>query len=400
MENQVHRKLRHLTAMQIEVVIARYYANDKVSTILSDYRIDCYPSQLNGLFPPEILTDQPCPYCDVPMVRERLSRSSARYSQAIITCQVCGHREGGRSCLCEHCRANEKRHVEILLEEKSAKIRAFCQHSWPLSPRQPAAEDLDLRMAVALLALARTCSFVEVDGENPDDDLYLNLGPLEAAPIPYAPTIDLGRDLIREMIGQGLIGISDLGMNDAFEFLDGKVRGYYPEKVYWVLTVEDAVHLLDEITRLAGDAALWPSSWPEAVYNLWFELALAECKQYFRHAAGVRGLPVAGEKSTDIMLRTLLQNFSVSQCYRIIWSGGQRAADFMVRTRCNKQHAANYMIGECQRWADRALAEKWEVKHFKRNFDLPRSSLSHVFFDVFLKIGEDGFNSVPKRVCG
>jgi hypothetical protein len=53
------------------------------------------------------------------------------------------------------------------------------------------------------------------------------------------------------------------------------------------------------------------------------------------------------------------------------------------------------MIGECQRWSGRALAEYWDVKHYKRNFDLPRSSLSHVFFDLFLKIGEEGFNSVP-----
>lgn len=53
------------------------------------------------------------------------------------------------------------------------------------------------------------------------------------------------------------------------------------------------------------------------------------------------------------------------------------------------------MIGECQRWADRARAEKWEVKPFKRNFNLARSSISHVFFDVFLKIGEASFDSIP-----
>jgi hypothetical protein len=29
------------------------------------------------------------------------------------------------------------------------------------------------------------------------------------------------------------------------------------------------------------------------------------------------------------------------------------------------------------------------------HFDLPRSPISHVFFDVFLKIGEDGFTCVP-----
>lgn len=398
MKNQTHPKLSHLTESQIETLIARYYGGENLQILLGDYQINCYPSQLNRLFPPEIMKDQPCPYCDVFMVRERRSRSSARYSQAIIQCQVCGHRIGGRSCRCEHCMAEEKRHAEILLMEKSAKILAFCQQTWPMSPHQPAAEDLDLRIAVGLLALARTCAFVEVDGNNPDNPFHLSLESLETAPIPFSPTIDLGRDLIKEMIGRDLIGISELGMDKAFDYSAGEVRGYFLEKVHWILTIEDPVHLLNEITRLAGDASMWPSSWSNAVHDLWMEIAMAECKQYFRHAAVERGLPEAGEKSTDFMLRTLLQNFSVSQCYRIIWGGAQRAADFLVRKRCSRQHAANYMIGECQRWSDRALAEHWDVKHYKRNFDLPRSSLSHVFFDLFLKIGEEGFNSVPKMV--
>lgn len=166
----------------------------------------------------------------------------------------------------------------------------------------------------------------------------------------------------------------------------------------WILTVEDPFSLLEEITDLAGTISNWPSKWSEAVNDLWTEIALAECKQYFRHSAAERGLPEAGGKSTDLMLRTLLQNFSVSQCYRIIWTGAQRAVDFLVRKRCSRQHASNFMIGECQRWADRALAEGWEVKHFKRNFDLPRSSMSYVFFDLFIKNGQAGFNSVPSTL--
>jgi hypothetical protein len=49
------------------------------------------------------------------------------------------------------------------------------------------------------------------------------------------------------------------------------------------------------------------------------------------------------------------------------------------------------MVGACQRWADTARAEGYEVKPFKRNFDLPRSMMSYVLFDVILKIGERGF---------
>jgi hypothetical protein len=235
---------------------------------------------------------------------------------------------------------------------------------------------------------------VEVDGVDPSNPFHLTLESLESAPIPFTPATDLARNLTREMIGRGLIGIGELTTNSAFDFENGEVNGYYTEKVHWILTVEDPLLLLDEITQQVCDVSQWPSQWSGAVNDLWLEIALAEGKQYFRYAAAQRGLPEAGEKSTDLMLRTLLQNFSVSQVYRIIWSGAQRAADFLVRKSCTKKHAANYMIGECQRWADRARAEQWEVKGFKRNFDLPRSSLSYVFFDLFLKIGDEGFNSV------
>lgn len=399
MHIKIAPKLSHLSESQIDTLIARYYGNEKIQDLLSEYQIDIFPSQLNGLFPPEILEDELCPYCGDAMTRKRRSRSSTRYAKEIIQCGLCGHRKDGRYCNCEHCKVEERSREEILFKEKSSKILAFCQQTWPRSPHQPTAVDLDLRMAVALLALTRTCTFVEADGEEQlNKPFHLSLESLETALIPFAPTIELSRDLIREMIRRQLIGISTLGINKAFDYVNGEIRQFYPEKVNWILTVEDPFSLLEEITDLAGTISNWPSKWSEAVNDLWTEIALAECKQYFRHSAAERGLPEAGGKSTDLMLRTLLQNFSVSQCYRIIWTGAQRAVDLLVRKRCSRQHASNFMIGECQRWADRALAEGWEVKHFKRNFDLPRSSMSYVFFDLFIKNGQAGFNSVPSTL--
>jgi len=54
----------------------------------------------------------------------------------------------------------------------------------------------------------------------------------------------------------------------------------------------------------------------------------------------------------------------------------------------------NYMAGACLRWADKARTEGWPVIAFKRNFNLPRSMLSYVLYDVMLKIGEKGFTDV------
>lgn len=397
MKYQIDPKLSHLSESQIQRLIACYYGDEPIHALLREYQIDCLPNQLHGLLPPEILDDQRCRYCDAPMVRQRPSRTSLKYSESICSCPQCGHRQGKRSCRCEHCVVAERRIEKILRETKEEKILAFCQTTWPSDPHQPAVKDLDLRTAVALLALARTCLFVDEESGVASPPAYLALDPLADASIPYTPHGDLAYRLLEDLRAQDLIGISELSMPDAFSFEHGELRVFNPSKVRWAMTVADPEDLLFEISLLAEDAAHWPSHWSMSVKDLWLEIALAECKEFFRYSAEERRLPEAGEKSTETMLKSLLQHFSVAQCCRIIWPGAQRAADFLARRRCTAKHAANYMIGECQRWADRARAENWEVKPFKRNFNLPRSSISHVFFDVFLKIGEAGFDSVPER---
>lgn len=397
MENQIHPKLGHLSESQIETLMARYYNNEKTHALVREYQIDCVPSQLCSLFPPETLADEPCPYCDVPMVRKRQSRSSLRYRRPDPFCPACGHRGIGPYCGCANCVA-EKRLVEAMLREEVAqKIRAYCQETRFASLGQPTAKDLDLRMAVALLALSRTCLFLDEANEDESVPPLLVIEALAHATIPLAPQGELADRLLTELMSQGLISISERSAADAFTFERGQLLSFFPSKVRWLLTVEDPRSLLDEISLMAEDAAEWPEHWLMTVKDLWLEIALEECREFFRRAAEQRKLPEAGKTSTETMLKGLLQHFSVAQCYRVIWMGALKASDFLVRKGCTRQHAANYMIGECQRWADRARAEGWEVKPFKRNFDLPRSSISHVFFDLFLKIGEGGFECVPSE---
>lgn len=119
--------------------------------------------------------------------------------------------------------------------------------------------------------------------------------------------------------------------------------------------------------------------------------------EFFRYMAIQRGFPASGERATTEMLLNILKNYSVSQAMYIIYKGAKDAADFSVRKACTAQHAANYMIGACQRYADKAIAEKWNVSGFLRNHDLPQSTLSTVFHDVFLLHGEKGFLECPRE---
>jgi hypothetical protein len=85
----------------------------------------------------------------------------------------------------------------------------------------------------------------------------------------------------------------------------------------------------------------------------------------------------------------------VAQICNFIWRAAKDAAAFYVREAVSKQHAANTVIGAIQRYGERAKAEGWDIKPYRRNFDCPQSMVSEVLFNAVLRIGDDGFNRTP-----
>ena len=388
-------RLSHLSAEEVETLIARYYAKkDRVDALICEYKIDCIPGRLSALFPEKVLTGQRCRYCDAPMIQSRLSRSGG--SSQYAYCPECGHQTGNNRCKCWKCsitvdrRAWYKRH-----DPTYDLIGGYVRRTWPETLFDGAASDIDFFCAVSLLALVRACLFLELRDKHVPKDYPLTLNALSAANLPFAPTHQLGSTLINFLMNSKLVGISELSENDAFAFENGSISGYYLTNARWTLTIHNAMGLIHGIEDLARSPKEWPEGWHLLAEDMWQLIAISECQQFYAYCSEQRGLPTAEETSVDAMLHNLLQNYSVAQCFRIIYAGAQKAADFLVRKQPHPKHAANHMVGECQRWADRARTEKWEVKPFKRNYDLPRTSLSYILFDVFLGIGDEGFTSVP-----
>ncbi len=167
--------------------------------------------------------------------------------------------------------------------------------------------------------------------------------------------------------------------------------------IIWNISSDALIELLHQIEHCAQTME-WPGHWINQLPKLKQSLALAECQEYYNLCIKQRGLPLSPQRSTALMLDNLLQDYSVAQCYRIIYAGARSAADFLVRTSCTAQHASNYMIGACQRWVDRARAEIWEVSPFCRAYELPRSMVSHVLYEDFLKCGDEGFNLALNKI--
>jgi hypothetical protein len=123
-------------------------------------------------------------------------------------------------------------------------------------------------------------------------------------------------------------------------------------------------------------------------------LAFAECTEFYDWCARERQFPAIEEQKKFGLIYGLLKDFSVGFSCRAINSAAQYAADHLVTRACTPQQATNYMLISCQRWADKARIEHWQVKPFRRNINCPRSMMSLVLFETFLNIPDDaGFNT-------
>ena len=94
----------------------------------------------------------------------------------------------------------------------------------------------------------------------------------------------------------------------------------------------------------------------------------------------------------------LLDDFSVSQIYGIIWKAVADASMLYLEKGITKKHAANSVIGACERYAERAKMNGWALTEYSRIRDLPQSALSSFFFNRVLGIGDMVFKVPPTTV--
>lgn len=101
-----------------------------------------------------------------------------------------------------------------------------------------------------------------------------------------------------------------------------------------------------------------------------------------------------GEK-TECVLNDLLNEFSTSQIYGIIWRAVKDASAFYVEKKVTKKHAANTVVGRMQRMGERAIADQWNLQGFGKDYELPQTAVSEILYNRILKIGRLGFEKCP-----
>lgn len=380
----LHERLSHLSKDEINKLIERYYADEKVSDLLDHYKINVRPSELIYLFPP-IITDIICPYCNITMWSDRSSRSSF-LKENTPYCPKCKHKPI-EHCFCSICVA--KRQEQKMLEIN--RVRKILSESLDLDKLIPTeVYDLSFDELVYTGALLRIGIEEDLSKIKPVNDFIE----------PLAPTQDFQLEIIKQLYQNEIITIHPNSSIDAFSKVsdDGNYT-FNMFRVYYHLNLTSSDDRNTLINQLMNPEK-FEDYYEEDAYNLWKRIALEECKEYLLHNLNSVGFEYSIGEKTEKILIDLLQNFSTAQIYGIIWSCTSNATRYYQEKNISKKQAANSVIGNCQRYAEKAISEGWEPKRYNRTKDCPQSALSKFFFNRILQIGDDGFNFSPRIIKG
>jgi hypothetical protein len=247
--------------------------------------------------------------------------------------------------------------------------------SW-LSP--DAIETFSLREALFLTAVARA-------GSSED---HAWIAPPESFAHPLSPTSSFDKQILDYLAERQLICVHPGTRADTIEIKNGQLHSWYPFRVHWLVPLRPGAMSIAsflERTEQRLRADTWSAGWKEEVSDLKAEIAIQECVDYLNMSMESHSFELKIGDKTIATLRVALQTFSVGQVFNFIWRAAKDAAAFYVRENAARQHAANIVPGNIQRSVERAIAEGWEVKSFRRRSDSVESVLSELLFTSVLK---------------
>lgn len=374
--------LQKLGKEDLQNLMERYYAGENVSRLIKEYHLSVSPSKLYTLFPPEVFNEYHCEYCDEPLVMNRKSKTwqNGWKNKSDLYCPLCGHRPFVSHCNCRNCQEKELR----IINEKREQIKEAYS-------RSVEAVDFEVLSFVDKVFLGTLCRALL------KEDLH-EIAPLNGSQVVLTPTENLNRKLYLSLIHQRCIVVNPYSPLHAFVDDESFPRNFDLTQVSYYLNLKFPANKTALITDILKPKYYTPEKVDEAL-ALWKEIAVAECIEYLLYQFNKVRLPFEnpGEK-TYKMFELLLEDFSVSQIYCIIYKQIAEATRLYMEKGITKRHAANSVIGGCMRFAERAKINGWNLFSYNRIRELPSSELSQFYFYQVLKIGERGFREPPVNI--
>lgn len=378
------RAFSELSGTDQQEVMRLYYETDiPVADIISRYNLTHKPGRLTKEFP-LIDTGALCPYCGISLLQRRPTRTSTAYRDYQPECPECGH--GKREpCRCRNCKVEAERIAAMEEAERCCIIQA----EFPNREIKPDYFPQTMREAVALVAADRHTL----------DEFYENFFPTREQPLPYGPTWEVSKDFLMVLFASGIMQVDQSSDPDAFIFEgDMTIKQFYPMKCKWrympINEVAFRRHLINSTVE-ALESGHWPAHWEQELDQIWHGIVLAECVSHFELLHWERNLPFSRDepKTIDTIIRGL-KKYSPAQISNLCWQSARDTVDYMVKNEIPSRSAQNVSRAILARKIDKAIVDGWKLKPSVRDRRLPRSAVSHVFFDVVTGFGEGYFREV------
>lgn len=229
------------------------------------------------------------------------------------------------------------------------------------------------------------------------ENLY-EIAPFSDSEVVLTPTDTLRKRLYSSLIHNQIIAVSPKSPLEAFDTdSEDFPKTFYTYRVTYFLNLIFPSNKQDLFTEILNPSYYCPENEEEAVV-LWKEIAIGECIEYLQYQLGKVNFEFTPGEKTYKTFEIILNDFSVSQIYGIIWRAVADASKLYLEKGISKKHAANSVIGACERYAERAKIKGWDLAQYNRIKDLPQSVLSLFYFNRVLGIGEMGFRVPPTIV--
>lgn len=376
----IHPSIQHLSQEDIVELIRQYYAGFPIKELKTKFKIKFTPP-LNRLFP-EKITNKKCPYCDVSYKENWHPKSGDPDSPY---CPSCNHQDF-HSCLCKNClqKSYEKFQEE---EQKNKKLIREIHHE--KNYKRLKEKDLTLENKLYLAVLLRgglTESLIQIK-------------PLLNITQSLTPTSDWNLELIISLASKGIIVPHWDSDPSAFVDLEKSPHMYVHDEVIFRLNLEAYDdNYYNMLERLLYPSAEQFESNSTFCFDMWKKISLNESLEYLLYSLDKVGFDFNPGKKTIKVLENLLRHYSVSQIYCLIHGAVAKGTKLFQEKKLSRSHAANTVITYCESLGERALAEGWKITKFRRNYDLPESLLSRIFFTSILNIADLGFDEKPSHI--
>ena len=207
-------------------------------------------------------------------------------------------------------------------------------------------------------------------------------------------------DLIKHLRAQGIIEAAPESDHEAFDWNENDMPATFAiyKAIWQIAPVAGCDNSLVELLE-AAFRKLDASSGIQ-ILPLWRKIALHECLEFLKLHLSKHGLPFKPGPKTKMVIEDGLTTYSVSQIYNQIHRATKDAAAYYMEksSTITVFQAANSVVWRIQKLIEYARVQKWDITRYRRNFDCPRSEISRVLFDAVLKIGDAGFDEVPREL--